>query len=211
MGLPESISHEKVPPQLLCIICTVLALLDSLEPTSYSKKCLVGRPWRVPATRPDPNFFLLPEPDPNYFSKFPSLGFFPVSCFPVGCFKSFNNGPQILLFSSRPDMKSSVSKSKCLDRRNGSKESQKNWTIDLWYILIYSSRRPGNQSFNQKGNNLVSEAHALSNLKLHLTTTRSSSFSGFNLALLGVTRSDLDEAAGTGKTTLTSLSRKNWH
>ena len=44
VGLPESISHEKVPPQLLCIICTVLALLDSLEPTSYSKKCLVGRP-----------------------------------------------------------------------------------------------------------------------------------------------------------------------
>ena len=44
VGLPESISHKKVPPQLLCIICTVLALLDSLEPTSYSKKCLVGRP-----------------------------------------------------------------------------------------------------------------------------------------------------------------------
>ena len=57
VGLPEAISHEKVPPQLLCIICTVLALLDSLEPTSYSKKCVVGRPGRVPATRPDPNFF----------------------------------------------------------------------------------------------------------------------------------------------------------
>ena len=57
VGLPESISHEKVPPQLLCIICTVLALLDSLDLTSYSKKCLVGRPWWVPATQPDPNFF----------------------------------------------------------------------------------------------------------------------------------------------------------
>ena len=53
-----------------------------------------------------------------------------------------------------------------------------------------------------------------SNLKLHLTTTRSSTFSGFKLAVLGVTtlpatektRSDLDEAAGTGKTTL-SLAR----
>ena len=32
----------------------------------------------------------------------------------------------------------------------------------------------------------------LSNLKLHFTTTRSSTFSGFNLALLGVTRSDLN-------------------
>ena len=58
-----------------------------------------------------------------------------------------------------------------------------------------------------------------SNLELHLTTTRSSTFSGFKLALLGVTtlpatektRSDLDEAAGTGKTTLTSLARRgNW-
>ena len=59
----------------------------------------------------------------------------------------------------------------------------------------------------------------LSNLKLHFTTRRSSTFSGFNLALLGLTtlpatektRSDLDEAAGTGKTTLTSLARRgNW-
>ena len=100
---------------------------------------------------PDPTrtFFLLPEPDPNYFSKFPSIGFFPVSCFPVGCFKSFRNGPQILLFSSCPDMKSSYSKSKCLDRRNGSKKNQKNLTIELWCILIYSSRCRGNQSINR--------------------------------------------------------------
>ena len=55
-----------------------------------------------------------------------------------------------------------------------------------------------------------------SNLRLHLTTTRSSTFSRFNLALLGVTtlsateetRSDLDEAAGIGKTTLTILDRR---
>ena len=54
-----------------------------------------------------------------------------------------------------------------------------------------------------------------SNLKLHLTTTRSSTFSGFQLALLGVTtlpatektHSDLDEAAATGKTPLTSLAK----
>ena len=58
-----------------------------------------------------------------------------------------------------------------------------------------------------------------SNLELHLTTTRSSTFSGFKLAVLGVTTlpatektcTDLDEAAGTGKTTLTSLAiRGNW-
>ena len=56
---------------------------------------------------------LLPELDLNYFSKFPSLGFFPAGYFPAGCFISSNNNPQILLFSSRPDMKSSVSKVKC--------------------------------------------------------------------------------------------------
>ena len=40
---------------------------------------------------PDPTrtFFLLPEPDPNYFSKSPSLGFFPAACFPADCFKPF--------------------------------------------------------------------------------------------------------------------------
>ena len=38
VGLPESISHQKVPPQLLCIVCIVFALLDSFKPTSYSKK-----------------------------------------------------------------------------------------------------------------------------------------------------------------------------
>ena len=56
-----------------------------------------------------------------------------------------------------------------------------------------------------------------SNLKLHLTTTRSSTFSGFKLAVLWVTtlpatektRSDLDEAAGTGKTTLSLARRGN--
>ena len=55
-----------------------------------------------------------------------------------------------------------------------------------------------------------------SNLELHLTTTRSSTFSGFKLALMGVTtlpatektRSNLDEVAGTGKTLLTSLARR---
>ena len=56
----------------------------------------------------------------------------------------------------------------------------------------------------------------LNNHKLHFTTTRFSTFSGFNLALSGLTtlletektRTDLDEAAGTGKTTLTCLARR---
>ena len=86
---------------------------------SAEKNCMIGWyfPWKKLAlrilgqgltsprypTRPE-LFFFLPEPDPNYFSKFPSLGFFPVSCFPANCFKSFDNGPQILLFSSLPDI-----------------------------------------------------------------------------------------------------------
>ena len=72
------------------------------------------------------------------------------------------------------------------------------------------------KSINQKGD-IFSFWNALSNFKLHFATTRSFTFSGFNLAPLGVTTlpatektrySDLDEAAGTGKTTLTSLATR---
>jgi len=94
---------------------------------------------------------MLPEPDPNYFSKFLSLGFFPVSCFPANCFKSFNNSPQILLFSSHPDMKSSDSKSNGLDRRNGSKESQKKMTIYVFNAFLFNQVDRGNQINQSKG------------------------------------------------------------
>ena len=58
----------------------------------------------------------------------------------------------------------------------------------------------------------------LSNFKLHLTNARSSTSSGFNLTLLGVTtlpamektRSDLDEATGTGKTGTVLARTGNW-
>ena len=40
-GLPESISHQEVPPQLLCIICTVFALLDSIVVKSLKKKSVL--------------------------------------------------------------------------------------------------------------------------------------------------------------------------
>lgn len=40
----------------------------------FKKKLLIGRPWQVTATRPDPDFFLLPEPHPDYFSKLMGLG-----------------------------------------------------------------------------------------------------------------------------------------
>ena len=35
VGLPESISHQEVPPQLLCTICIVFALLD-IYPAGFS-------------------------------------------------------------------------------------------------------------------------------------------------------------------------------
>ena len=37
VGLSESISREEVPPQLLCIICTVFALLNDFRATSNEK------------------------------------------------------------------------------------------------------------------------------------------------------------------------------
>ena len=123
---------------------------------------------------PDPTrtFFLLPEPDPNYFSKFPSLGFFPAGCFPAGRFKSFNNNPQILFFSSRPDTKSSVSKLKCLRYKKWIQG--KSGKFDNWFMmhldLIFQSRQSNPRfihveaikSINQDGDKLLSdEANAL--------------------------------------------------
>ena len=88
--------------------------------------------------------------------------------------------------------------------------------IDFWCILIYSSRRWENQINESKRWHFL-KPMVLSYLKLHFTTTRSSTFSGFNLALCGLTTlpatektcSNLDEAAGTGKTTLSLARRGN--
>ena len=116
-------------------------------------------------------FFLLPKPDPNYFSKFPCLGFFPAGCFPVGHIKSFNNNARILLFSSGPETKSSVSKLKCLRYKKwiqGKSENFDNWFM-MHLDLIFQSRQSNPRfiqveaikSINQKGHNLLSEAHGL--------------------------------------------------
>ena len=91
--------------------------------------------------------------------------------------------------------------------------------------LIFQSRQSNPRfihvkaikSINQDDDKLLLMKPMLfSNLELHLATTRSSTFSGFKLALMGVTtlpatektRSNLDEVAGTGKTLLTSLARR---
>ena len=91
--------------------------------------------------------------------------------------------------------------------------------------LIFQSRqsnprfitsKQSNQSIKTVTNYFLMKPMLFSNIELHLTTTRSSTFSGFKLALMGVTtlpatertRSNLDEVAGTGKTLLTSLARR---
>ena len=61
-----------------------------------------------------------------------------------------------------------VSKSKCLDRRNGNSENFDNY---FWYIFIIQVDIEAVKPISQKGNNLFSEAHALSNLKLHTCTS----------------------------------------
>ena len=80
---------------------------------------------------------------------------------------------------------------------------------------LFKSSRQSNQSII-KVTIYFLKPMVLSNPKLNFTTTRPSTFARFNLALLGVTtlpatektRSDLDEADGTGKTLLTSLARR---
>merc|ERR1719150_3113947 len=80
---------------------------------------------------------------------------------------------------------------------------------------LFTSKQ-SNQSIKTVTNYFLMKPMLFSKLELHLTTTRSSTFSGFKLALMGVTtlpatektRSNLDEAAGTGKTLLTSLARR---
>ena len=104
------------------------------------------RPWRVLATRPDPNFFLLPEPDPNFFSKSPSIGFFPAGCFPADCFKPFTIILKFCCFLVVPTWNPLFLNQNVLDTRYESKESQGNLTIDLWCILISSWGNQINQS-----------------------------------------------------------------
>ena len=86
----------------------------------------------------------------------------------------------------------------------------------MMHFDLFTSKQ-SNQSIKTVTNYFLIKPMLFSNLKLHLTTTRSSTFSGFKLAVLGVTtlpatektRSDLDEAAGTGKTTLSLARRGN--
>ena len=42
VGLPESISHQKVPPQLLCFICTSIALFGLWGSWDMCTKGLMG-------------------------------------------------------------------------------------------------------------------------------------------------------------------------
>ena len=97
---------------------------------------------------------------------------------------------------------------------------EKSKNFDDWFLMHFdlfkSTMRKSNKWIKKVTIHFL-KPMVLSYLKLHFTTTRSSTFSGFNLALLGLTtlpatektRSDLDEAAGTGKTTLSLARRGN--
>ena len=59
VGLPESISHQKIPPQLLCFICTYIALFGLWRSWDICYKGLVGiyvaefdeiKKWKTPET-----------------------------------------------------------------------------------------------------------------------------------------------------------------
>ena len=64
----------------------------------------------------------------------------------------------------------------------------------MMHFDLFQSRQ-SNQSIKTVTNYFLNKPMLFSNLKLHLTTTRSSTFSGFKLAVLGVT----DHTAGDRK------------
>ena len=127
----------------------------------------------VSVSRAGSDEYPLPDPelDPNYFSQFRSLGFLPAGYFPPGRFKSSNYNPQILLFTSRPDTKSSVSKVKCFRYKKWIQG--KSGKFDNWFMMhfdLFQSRQSNPRfihveaikSINQDGDKLLSnEAHAL--------------------------------------------------
>ena len=64
----------------------------------------------------------------------------------------------------------------------------------MHFDLFKSTLRKSNKSIKKVAIHFL-KPMVLSNLKLHFTTTRSSTFSGFNLALLGLTTLPATEKA----------------
>ena len=121
--------------------------------------------------RPDPNFIFATRTLPELFFKIFEFRVFPSRLFPSRLLQTIYNHPQILLFSSRPDTKSSVPKSKCLRYKRWIQG--KSGKFDNWFMMhfdLFQSRQSNPRfihveaikSINQDGDKLLSnEAHAL--------------------------------------------------
>ena len=148
-----------------------LAALKSSKEGAAKSRWVMVRLWRVPATRPDPNFFFATRTRPELFFNISEYRVFPSRVFPSRLLQTFYNHPQILLFSSRPDTKSSVPKSKCLRYKRWIQG--KSGKFDNWFMMhfdLFQSRQSNPRfihveaikSINQDGDKLLSnEAHAL--------------------------------------------------
>ena len=68
---------------------------------------------------------LLPELDPNYFSQFPSLGFFPAGYFPAGRFKSN-------LLSLKPAAMPPIQKNRVVPKKRASNPRGLSWILRRW-------------------------------------------------------------------------------
>ena len=103
---------------------------------------MVTRHWRVPATRPDPNFFFATRTRPELFFKISEFRVFPSRLLPSRPLQTFYNHHLILLFSSCPDTKSFVPKSKCLRCKRWIQG--KSGKFDNWFIMhfdLFQSRQ----------------------------------------------------------------------
>ena len=148
-------------------ILTFISKLQSFR----SKRSLISRHWRVPATRPDPNFFFATRTRPELFFKISEFRVFPSRLLPSRPLQTFYNHRLILLFSSCLDTKSFVPKLKCLRCKRWIQG--KSGKFDNWFIMhfdLFQSRQSNLRfihveaikSINQDGDKLLSdEAHAL--------------------------------------------------
>ena len=117
-----------------------------------------------------PELFFATRTRPELFFKISEFMVFPSRQFPSSSLQTFYNHPQIMLFSSHPDTKSSVPKLKCLRYKRWIQG--KSGKFDNWFIMhfdLFQSRQSNTRfihveaikSINQDGDKLLSnEAHA---------------------------------------------------
>ena len=113
-----------------------------------------------------PELFFATRTRPELFFKISEFRVFPSRLFPSRPLQTFYNHPPILLFSSRPDTKSSVPKSKCLRYKRWIQG--KSGKFDNWFMMhfdLFQSRQSNPRfihieaikSINQDGDKLLSD------------------------------------------------------